>query len=88
VECGIVVVEIQDRKKFQSQENSEHEVLKDEVLMTVIDGNWVSLRVSGHLRPSTLRGSLVDKVSLTTEVSVGFKLCHHLDGGTIIVPES
>jgi hypothetical protein len=52
------------------------------------DGNWVSLRVIGRLGPSTLRGSLVSKVSLAAEVSVGFELHHHLDGGIILLPES
>jgi hypothetical protein len=28
---------------------------------TLPDGNWVSLRVNGHLRHSTLRGSLVGR---------------------------
>jgi hypothetical protein len=52
-----------------------------QTMVSYHDGNWVSLRVNGHLRPSTLRGSLVGRVSLTTEVSVGFGLNHHLDEG-------
>jgi hypothetical protein len=48
---------------------------------TGCDGNWVSLRVNSHLRPSTLQGSLVGRIAPTTEVSGGVSLCHHLDGG-------
>jgi hypothetical protein len=54
---------------------------------TFSDGNWVSLRVIGRLGPSTLRGSLVSKVSLATEVSVGFQLVHHLRWG-VCKPDS
>jgi hypothetical protein len=46
------------------------------------------LRVNGHLGPSTLRGSLVGRIAPTTYVSGGVSLCHHLDGGTILLPES
>jgi hypothetical protein len=59
-----------------------------QTMVSYHDGNWVSLRVNGHLRPSTLRGSLVGRTSPITKVSVGFGLYHHLDVGTILLPES
>jgi hypothetical protein len=44
-----------------------------------LDGNWVSLRVNGHLGPSTLRGSFVGRIALTPEDSSGLISFCHLD---------
>jgi hypothetical protein len=41
----------------------------------VSDGNWVSLRVNVHLRPSTLQGSLVGMIGSTAWGMIEFALC-------------
>jgi hypothetical protein len=50
--------------------------------MEKTDGNLVSLRVTGHLRPSTLWGSLVGRIS------AAFSCFCHFDKGIILLPGS